>query len=129
MGGYIVSQQDVQLFANETRSEHFRSTLNSELMPKEGITGGWYHLAAGAANHKDVHEVDEIYFITQGSAEIILDGEGRRMQAGDTVLVPSGCEHNINNDGDEELVLVYLFSPPPEPRAAGEPSPYQPVEE
>jgi oxalate decarboxylase/phosphoglucose isomerase-like protein (cupin superfamily) len=51
------------------------------------------------------------------------------MQAGDTVLVPSGCEHNIDNDGDEELVLVYLFCPPPPPRADAVPSPYQPVEE
>ena len=129
MAGYIVSQQDVQLFANASRSERFRSTLNSELMPKEGITGGWYHLAAGAANHKDVHDVDEIYFIIQGSAEINLDGEGHRMRAGDTVLVPGGCEHNINNDGGDELVLVYLFCPPPEPGAGGRPSPYQPVEE
>ncbi len=100
MGGYIVHQKDVQLFANQARSEHFRSTLNTDLMPKEDITGGWYHLAAGASNHSD-----------------------------DTVLVPGGCEHNIDNDGDEELVLVYLFCPPPRPRADAGPSPYQPVEE
>jgi oxalate decarboxylase/phosphoglucose isomerase-like protein (cupin superfamily) len=130
MTGYVIGQKDVQLFANGDRSEHFRSTLNKEIMPIEGITGGWYFLAAGAGNHLDVHEVDEIYFITEGSAMIFLDGEERRMQAGDTVLVPRGCEHRIDNDGTEELALVYLFCPPPAPRTdSSTPSPYRPVDE
>jgi len=129
MTGYVVSQKDVQLFANADRTEHFRSTLNPQLMPVQGVSGGWYFLDPGVGNHLDVHEVDEIYFITRGSALIFLDGEERRMVAGDTVLVPRGCQHRIRNDGAEELALVYLFCPPPAARDSSAASPYQPVEE
>lgn len=129
MTGYVVKQRDVQRFANGSRTEHFRTTLVQPVVPVESLRGGWYHLAAGASNPPDVHAVDEIYFITEGSAEIELDGERLRLEPGDTVLVPAGCHHQIHNDGDTELVLVFLFSPPPAPRDPnGPPSNYGPVD-
>jgi mannose-6-phosphate isomerase-like protein (cupin superfamily) len=128
MTGFVVQQADVQQFSNESRTEHFRTTLVRPVVPIDAVRGGWYHLAAGAANPPDVHQVDEIYFITQGSAAIELDGEHRRLTAGDTVLVPAGCHHQLVNDGHEELVLVFLFSPPPAPRGpSDQPSLYRPV--
>ena len=129
MTGYVVKQADVQQFANQARTEHFRTTLVQPVVPIDALRGGWYHLAAGAANPPDVHAVNEVYFITQGTADIELDGEHRRLAAGDTVLVPAGCHHQLVNDGDEELVLVFLFSPPPAPRGpADAPSAYGPVQ-
>ena len=129
MTGFVVKQADVQQFANTSGTEHFRTTLVQPVVPIDALRGGWYHLAAGASNPPDVHQVDEIYFITQGTADIELDGEHRRLAAGDTVLVPAGCHHQLVNDGDHELVLVFLFSPPPAPRGPTDaPSQYGPVE-
>jgi mannose-6-phosphate isomerase-like protein (cupin superfamily) len=129
MTGYVVRQADVQRFANASGREHFRTTLVRPVVPVDALRGGWYHLAAGASNPPDVHAVDEIYFITEGTADIELDGEHTRLQPGDTVLVPAGCHHQLHNDGDGELVLVFLFSPPPAPRDPnGAPSLYGPVD-
>ncbi|MBH79178.1 MAG: hypothetical protein CMQ49_01545 [Gammaproteobacteria bacterium] len=64
-----------------------------------------------------------------GAANINLDGGKRRLQAGDAVLVPAGCEHNIDNDGDAELALVCQFCRPRRSNGDGESSMYQPVEE
>lgn len=128
MTGFVVKQNDVQRFANESGTERFRTTLVRPVVPLDALRGGWYTLAAGAANGADRHDVDEIYFITEGTAVIELDGEHRRLAAGDTVLVPAGCHHQLFNDGDQDLVLVFLFSPPPSPRKdADGPSMYQPV--
>ena len=129
MTGYVVKQADVQEFVNAGGTEHFRTTLVDPVVPIDALRGGWYHLAAGAANPPDVHTVDEMYFITAGSAAIELDGEHQRLEPGDTVLVPAGCHHQITNDGAEELVLVFLFSPPPPPRDPSSPSLYRPVGE
>ncbi len=128
--GYVIHQAGVQEFANRDGTEHFRTTLVRPVVPIDALRGGWYHLAAGATNPPDVHEVDEMYFITAGAAQIELDGEYRRLSPGDTVLVPAGCHHQIVNDGDDELVLVFLFSPPPAPRPDGAGlSMYAPVDE
>lgn len=130
MTGYVIRQDDVQQFANRAGTEHFRTTLVRPVVPLDALRGGWYHLSAGASNPPDVHDVDEIYFITAGSADIELDGDHVRLSPGDTVLVPAGCHHQIVNDGAEELVLVFLFSPPPQPRGDdAEPSLYAPVDE
>jgi mannose-6-phosphate isomerase-like protein (cupin superfamily) len=126
MTGYVVKQADVQLWGNDSGSERFRTTLVQPVVPIDALRGGWYQLAAGASNPPDVHAVDEIYFITAGAAEIELDGVRSRLAPGDTVLVPAGCHHQIHNDGSEDLVLVFLFSPPPAPRGPGEaPSQYR----
>jgi mannose-6-phosphate isomerase-like protein (cupin superfamily) len=127
MTGFVVRQADVQEFANAGSTEHFRTTLVAPDLPIDALRGGWYHLAAGAANPPDVHTVDEIYFITEGHADIELDGDHQRLGPGDTVLVPAGCHHRITNDGERELVLVFLFSPPPPARHPDTPSLYHAV--
>lgn len=128
--GRVVRQDDVALWGNASGTERFRTTLGGVTgAPTAHARAGWYHLAAGASNPPDVHEVDEMYFITAGTARIELDGVTSRMAPGDTVLVPAGCHHQIHNDGAEELTLVFLFAPPPPPRDPNKPpSGYAPVE-
>lgn len=136
--GRVVKLTDAQLMGTPDRTQRFRSTLNQGFMPGVStLSGGWYYLAAGSQNHLDTHDTDEFYFIASGTAKLYLDGEEKPIGPGDTILVAAGVEHKLVNDGDEELALVYLFSPPPEPRAAsaddratgaGE-SPYGPLEE
>jgi mannose-6-phosphate isomerase-like protein (cupin superfamily) len=128
VSGFVVRQADVELFGNADGTERFKTTLVSPLVPIDALRAGWYRLAAGASNPPDVHQVDEIYFITAGSAEIDLDGRRERLVGGDTVLVPAGCHHQLFNDSDKELELVFLFSPPPAPRGPGDPpSAYGPL--
>ena len=94
------------------------ATLGPVAPGSVGVSGGWYRVAAGVANHLDMHpDKDEFYFIHRGRATISFDGEPVRMEAGDTVFVPHGVEHQILNDPDEDLELFYFFSPaqPPYP--------------
>jgi mannose-6-phosphate isomerase-like protein (cupin superfamily) len=129
MAGFVVRQHEAPLRANAARTEQYRTSLGIPAAPTDALRGGWYALAAGSANPPDVHAVDEIYFIVGGTAEIELDGVRHRLNGGDTVLVPSGCHHQLVNDGDDELTLVFLFSPPPPARPPGTQSNYAIVEE
>jgi mannose-6-phosphate isomerase-like protein (cupin superfamily) len=116
MAGFVVRQHDVTKRANAAGTERYRTTLGRAEAPIDSVVGGWYVLDAGATNPDDVHPVPEMYFITAGSATITLDGERQRIAAGDTVLIPAGCRHQIHNDGDVALELVFLYSPPLPPR-------------
>lgn len=128
MAGQVIRQDDVALWGNAERTETFHTALGGADVPHDRVRAGWYRLAAGAANPPDVHTVDEMYFIHAGTAEITLDGEVQRIGPGDTVIVGAGCHHQLRNDGDEDLVLVFLFSPPPPARGPDDPpSAYAPL--
>jgi mannose-6-phosphate isomerase-like protein (cupin superfamily) len=58
-------------------------------------------LAAGQATERHYHaESEEIYYVVEGSGEIELDGDRRRVTVGDAVLIPPDARHQIRADAD-----------------------------
>ena len=54
---------------------------------------------------------EEIYHFTRGSGWMILGRERLAVRAGDTVCIPPGVAHRLENTGDEPLVLLCACSP------------------
>lgn len=54
---------------------------------------------------------EEIYFIQSGEAEMRIEGEARRVGAGDAIAIPPGQRHKISNVGTEELRLLCCCAP------------------
>lgn len=53
-------------------------------------------LSGGQATERHYHaESEEIYYVVEGSGEMELDGERRRLVVGDSVLIPPGARHQI----------------------------------
>jgi putative monooxygenase len=116
--GRVVRLDETPLMQARDGEQTFRSTLNAETTGTQVVSGGWYRIAPGAANHLDMHpDRDEFYFIHSGRARIVIDGRELEMAAGDTVFVPHGADHQIFNSPDAPLELFYLFAPasPPFP--------------
>ena len=61
-----------------------QQSLAEATLPTDGATQRHYHRAS-----------EEFYFILEGSAEMELDGETRRVGPGDAVLIPAGAWHTI----------------------------------
>jgi mannose-6-phosphate isomerase-like protein (cupin superfamily) len=58
-------------------------------------------LEPGQATERHYHaESEEIYFVVEGSGEMELDAERRRVGVGDAVLIPPGARHQIRADAD-----------------------------
>lgn len=50
------------------------------------------------------HEGDEeLYYISEGSGKIILDGKEKKVTEGDTILTKSGSTHGLINDSEKPL--------------------------
>ncbi len=59
------------------------------------------------------HETAEhVYYVISGTALVGFDGEQRVIAAGDTIFVPPGAIHSVENTGDDDLVFVVVTSPP-----------------
>ena len=70
-------------------------------------------LEPGQASERHYHVTsEEIYVVTKGSGSLEIDGETRRVVRGDSVLIPAGARHTLENNGTSELVFLCCCSPP-----------------
>jgi quercetin dioxygenase-like cupin family protein len=67
-------------------------------------------LDAGAVAGKHTHPGEEIAYIMEGEAELLIDGEPpRKVKAGDAFVIPAGKAHDAKNTGSVPLKLVGVY--------------------
>lgn len=65
----------------------------------------------GTQLHK--HRVsEEIYHVTQGEGRMMLGDEVFAIHVGDTICIPPGTPHRVDNTGAVELKILCCCSPP-----------------
>jgi mannose-6-phosphate isomerase-like protein (cupin superfamily) len=75
-------------------------SLAEARVPVGGSTQEHYHPRA-----------EEIYFITEGSGRIRIDGERREVRVGDAIAIPPGQRHKLWNTGATTLKLLCCCAP------------------
>lgn len=67
----------------------------------------------GSMIPKHAHEGgEEAMFIISGKGKLVLEDEEQEVRPGMAIYMPPGVEHSIVNMGEEELKLVWVYSPP-----------------
>lgn len=90
-----ISQQ--QPFVTKDGST-IRSILDLSNAPVEKQSLAEASLSAGGETDRHYHKVsEELYFVTQGSGEMEIDGEVRSVSVGDAILIPAGARHQIKS--------------------------------
>jgi mannose-6-phosphate isomerase-like protein (cupin superfamily) len=59
--------------------------------------------------HRD--PMEEIYFISEGEGEMMVDEETRGVKPGDAIWIPTGASHGLRNSGRRDLVILVVASP------------------
>jgi len=103
----------------------WRTLFSKGVSPTEGVTCGVALLGPGDWLARHRHAPPEVYYVLEGAGIVFLDGEERRVEAGDAVFIPGMALHGISQDGEKPLKffyvfgvdsfdsVTYLFSPPP----------------
>lgn len=66
----------------------------------------------GQATHLHKHRTsEELYFITRGEGRMTLGGRRFEVRTGDTVCIPPGTAHAIENTGAADLVILCSCAP------------------
>jgi len=69
-------------------------------------------LPVGASTQEHYHvRSEEIYYITNGTGRMRLEGEVRDVKVGDAVAIPPGCKHKLWNTGSDTLHLLCCCAP------------------
>ena len=107
----VVNLEDAQPFITADGSE-IRELLayrNSSIVHQSLAEA---RLAVTGSTTPHFHRrVEEIYYITHGSAEMIIDEERRPVSEGDAIAIPPGAVHQIINTGDSELRFLCMCAP------------------
>lgn len=67
-------------------------------------------IAPGASAPRHTHAGDEISYVMEGEAELLIDGEPPRVvKAGEAFVVPAGKVHGARNSGGAALRFVGVY--------------------
>lgn len=67
-------------------------------------------LDPGSSAGRHTHPGDEISYIMEGEAELLLDGEPpRKVRAGEAIVIPAGRVHDARNTGETVMRLVGVY--------------------
>jgi mannose-6-phosphate isomerase-like protein (cupin superfamily) len=81
-----------------------------EFLRRESLSVGLYRLPAGGVDPQEPHSEDEVYYVIDGRAAIVVDGERSPVAAGDVVFVEREVDHRFV-DIEEDLVVLVFFAP------------------
>ena len=60
----------------------------------------------GRLSYKHHHKRSEAWTIVEGTGVITLDGQDKEYTKGQTVFIPQGVKHPIENNGLEKVVFI-----------------------
>ena len=107
MSGYYINIQE--------------ETINNSNFRKVLFTGQHTQLVVmslkpGEEIGMEVHPaVDQFFRVEQGQAQVTIDGQDHHVKDDDAFIVPAGAQHNVVNNGEADLKLYTLYSPPNHP--------------
>ncbi len=84
--------------------------LYHEFLRVPTMSVGLYQLAAGASDPQEPHTEDEVYYITQGQAQIQVGKEHMSVKPGSIVFVAANIDHRFHTITEDLTVLVF-FAP------------------
>lgn len=91
----VLNIKDQRPFQTKDGSQ-IRSILDVANAPVQHQSLAEARLDGGMRTQAHYHVLsEEFYYILEGSGEILLDGNTRKVGAGDAILIPPGCWHTI----------------------------------
>ena len=86
-----------------------RTLVDQEAM-SESLTLGDLVFEPGAAVPGHHHDVQEAFYVFEGSGTAVVGGEEFELSVGDALLVPSGVPHAFRNESGRPWRMVWAYT-------------------
>jgi quercetin dioxygenase-like cupin family protein len=85
------------------------SKINSKLIvDKNDFVAGLYELRSGQEISKHASSIDKAFYVLEGTAEVMIGGEMKRIGADDSLFIPRNSATQLRNPG-KEICKVFFF--------------------
>lgn len=89
----------------------WKTLLSSPKTPSNTFASGFARCAPkGGHLNCHRHSHPELYYIIRGRGILSIHGREHGVEQGTFVFIPGDLEHGIRNEGEEELVWLYVFA-------------------
>ncbi|QLG29942.1 cupin domain-containing protein (plasmid) [Halorarum halophilum] len=83
----------------------------TQLVAGENMNAQHFRFDPGATAMEHSHPHEQIVYILEGTFTVILDGEPFEFEAGDSYVIPGDVPHASENNTDEPVSGIDVFSP------------------
>jgi len=91
--------------------------LTSSTLADNKSTMGYSVFKPGVNTTLKVHHgAEELAYVISGSGNITIEAGTVGFKEGDSIFIPSGVAHGIENNGEKDVVMIFFFSTPKYPR-------------
>ncbi len=85
-----------------------RIMINEEKGPAGACMVGEVILDPGASLKMHNHKIEEVFFITEGTGTVVIDGDTSTAEEGSAVLLPAGSKHTMINKSQKPLRFSFF---------------------
>jgi quercetin dioxygenase-like cupin family protein len=89
--------------------------ISSKLAGSKKCMLGYSTFKPKTRTNKLTHSEEELCFVIKGKGKLALDLCYINFEAGDALYIPPNVAHAVVNDGEEDVIMVYVFSYPEYP--------------
>jgi quercetin dioxygenase-like cupin family protein len=86
-----------------------RTFIAADRTPTRSLSMGDFEVPPGAQLDLHHHHPQEVYYVTDGEAEVYLDGRWQPLRKGDVVYFPGDAVHGARNLGTVTCRIVWIF--------------------
>ena len=88
-----------------------RVLTGQNLLPTKNFTAGYVVIQPKGTIPLHAHSNEEIYILLKGTGKIKLGAKEEIVEAISAVYIEPNAEHFLQNMGEDEMVMIFVYSP------------------
>ncbi|MBT3532805.1 MAG: cupin domain-containing protein [Rhodospirillaceae bacterium] len=92
-----------------TDGVRWKLLIDSDRTPSHGLSLGILQFPPGTVLAPHHHGPQEIYWIREGTGEVLIDGKKQNVRPNSIIYIPENHVHGIENIGTTPLTLMWVF--------------------
>jgi quercetin dioxygenase-like cupin family protein len=88
-----------------------RVLTGQDLLPTKNFTAGYVVIQPKGTIPLHAHSNEEIYILLKGTGKMKLGAKEEIVQALSAIYIEPNAEHFLQNMGEDEMVMIFVYSP------------------
>lgn len=88
-----------------------RVLTGQDLLPTENFTAGYVVIEPSGTVPLHTHSNEEVYIFVKGRGKMVVGSEEEIVEAVSAVYIKPNLTHSLQNIGNEELIMIFVYSP------------------